>query len=93
MRMEAWGKQSKLIADLTFLRTYEFHDFECVVSQVDGRLECGGRHKASIPAAEEELDLDDTWDLKEYGPLSDIVPGQAKTNNLDFLVKLVKVGD
>ena len=91
--MKAWGTQSKLIAELTFLRTYEFHGFECKDSQVDGKLECGWRHKAAIQAAEEQLDEEDTWDTKVYGPLTDIAPGQTTTNNLDFIVKLVKEGD
>ena len=93
MRMKAWGKQSKLIAELTFLRTYEFHGFECKESHVDGKLECGWRHKAAIQAADEQLDEEDTWDTKVYGPLTDIAPGQTSTNNLDFIVKLMRIGD
>ena len=40
--------------------------------------------------AAEPLDAEDTWDSREYGPLSDIVPGKTKTNGSDFIAKLVK---
>ena len=93
MRMKAWNAQAKTVSELTFLHTYEFHGFECKVSQFDGKLECGWRLKAAIQAAEEELDEEDTWDIKVYGPLTDIHPGQTTTTNLDFIVKLVKAGD
>jgi hypothetical protein len=36
------------------------------------------------------LNPDATWDQKEYGPLTDINPGEEKTSNLNFLLKVVR---
>ena len=36
------------------------------------------------------LNPDATWDQREYGPLTDINPGEEKTSNLNFLLKVVK---
>jgi hypothetical protein len=91
MRMKAFGAQAKQIADLKFLTTHEFHGFECKPG-LKGDPECGWRHRAAIQPAEENLDNEDAWDGKEYGPLSDIRPGQTTTTNLSFIVKLVSEG-
>ena len=45
---------------------------------------------SAVEIAAEPLDADDTWDSREYGPLSDIVPGKTKTNGSDFIAKRVK---
>ena len=91
MRMKAFGAQAKQIADLTFLTTHEFHGFECKPG-LNGDPECGWRHRAAIQPAEENLDNEDAWDGKEYGPLTDIRPGQTTTTNLSFILKLVSEG-
>ncbi len=46
----------------------------------------------TVEAFPTNLNPEGTWDLKEYGPLSDISPGQDKSSNLHFLVKVVRMG-
>ena len=48
---------------------------------------------SAVEKAADPLDTEDTWDQREYGPLSDIVPGKTKTNGSDFIVKLLKEKD
>ena len=45
---------------------------------------------SAVAKAEQPLDAEDTWDSREYGPLSDIILGNTKTDGSDFIVKLVK---
>jgi len=40
LRMKAFGKQAKLISDLNFLSTDEFHGFECKEGLEGGPVEC-----------------------------------------------------
>ena len=40
--------------------------------------------------ADDPFDTGDTWDQREYAPLTDIVGGATRSNGLDFIVKLVR---
>ena len=46
-----------------------------------------------METADEPLDAGDTWDQREYAPLTDVVGGATRSNGLDFIVKLVKKKD
>ena len=43
-----------------------------------------------METADDPLDTGDTWDQREYAPLTDVVGGATRSNGLDFIVKLVK---
>ena len=103
LRIRAEFKQAKVISDLTFLGTYEFHGFLCTESQ-DGRSMCVTCYGSAIRTADEQLDDEFNWDETEYFPLSffqtfmassDIRTEQDMQFTIDwaFIVKLVKKED
>ena len=87
--MKAFGAQAKQLMELKFLGTYDFVSFQCELGH-GGKTECKMQKGSAVEKAAEPLDAEDTWDSREYGPLSDIVPGKTKTNGSDFIAKLVK---
>ena len=87
--MKAFGAQAKQLMELKFLGTYDYVTFKCELGH-GGKTECKMQKGSAVEKAAEPLDAEDTWDSREYGPLSDIVPGKTKTNGSDFIAKLVK---
>ena len=90
--MKAFGDQAKQLVALKFLGTYDFVSFQCELGN-GGKTECKMQKGSAVEKAADPLDTEDTWDQREYGPLSDIVPGKTKTNGSDFIVKLLKEKD
>ena len=43
-----------------------------------------------METADEPFDAGDTWDQREYAPLTDVVGGAIRSNGLDFIVKMVR---
>ena len=95
MRFKAWNAQATQLSDMSFMKTYEFIDFECKKNDYDNKLECNWKKGSSVqPAdAEKQLDAEDEWDEKTYAPLSDVRAGEKDTTNTQFIVKFTKAGD
>ena len=91
MRVKGFGAQADVIADLEFLSTFDFHNFK-IEKGLGVKFEAVVQKGGTVEANTTNLNPEDTWDVKEYGPLSDISPGQDKSSNLHFLVKVVRMG-
>ena len=93
MRFKAWNAQAKQLAEMTFMKTYEFIGFECKRNEFDLKLECNWKKGSAVQDSEQALDVDDEWDEKTYAPLSDIGPNPTETTNLQFILKFKKAGE
>ena len=92
MRMKGFGAQADAIANLEFLNTFDFHNFK-TEKGLGVKFEAVVQKGGCVENTPTTLNVEGTWDVKEYGPLSDISPGQDKSSNLHFLVKVVKMGE
>lgn len=90
--MTSFGAMAKNIAKLNFLGTFDFHNFK-VEKGFGVQFEAVPMKGAVVEDNETNLNPDATWDQKEYGPLTDINPGEDKTSNLHFLLKVLNTGD
>ena len=92
LRFKAFGDQTRQIIGLNLLGTYNCLSFRCEAGG-QGKNECKWVTGASVETADEPFDAGDTWDQREYAPLSDVVGGSTRSNGLDFIVKLVRKKD
>ena len=93
LRVKAFHPVAKHLAKSKFLDTFIFHNFK-VEKGFGVALEALPMKGGSIEPSEVKMNPDDTWDHKEYGPLTDINPGEINlTSNLNFILKIVQTGD
>ena len=93
LRLKSFGAMANRIAKLKFLETFDFHNFKVEKGfgvQFEAAPVKGG---AVVEENKINLNPDATWDQKEYGPLTDLQPGEEKSSNLNFLLKVVKRGE
>ena len=91
LRVKAFHPVAKQVANSKFLDTCVFHNFK-VEKGFGVALEALAMKGGFIEPREVKMNPDDTWDHKEYGPLTDINPGEDKTSNLNFILKIVQTG-
>ena len=91
LRVKAFHPLAKQVAKSKFLDTCVFHNFK-VDKGFGVALEALAMRGGFIEPHEVKMNPDDTWDHKEYGPLTDINPGEERTSNLNFILKIVKKG-
>ena len=92
MRMKGFGAYAETIANLEFLNMFDFHNFK-TEKGLGVKFEAVVQKGGCVENTRGNLNVEGTWDVKEYGPLSDVSPGQDKSSNLHFLVKVVKMGE
>ena len=81
MRMNGFGAQADIIADLEFLSTFDFHNFK-TEKGLGVKFEAVVQKGGTVEANSTNLNPEGTWDVKKYWPLADISPGQDKSSNL-----------
>ena len=89
LRMKGFGAQAKVIAKLEFLATFDFHNFQ-IEKRFGVQFEASPLKGATVEENPRNLNPDDTWDQREYGPLTDINPGEESSSNMNFLFKVLK---
>ena len=81
------------LSKLNFLKTYDFHNFKIDACCEGVALQAVALKGAWVEAKESNLDLHASWDLRVYGPLTDLMgpPFEDQTTDLHFLLKVVRV--
>ena len=92
LRLKSFGAMAKIIAKLKFLETFDFHNFK-VEKGFGVQFEATPVKGVVVEENKINLNPDATWDQKEYVPLTDINPGEEKSSNLNFLLKVLKRGE
>ena len=92
IRVKGFGDWARKLSGLSFLETVEFHQFR-VAKGYNGGLEASSGKTSNVDSVKTNLNPDNTWDQKEYGPLTDIDPGEEKPSQLNFLVKVLAKTD
>ena len=92
LRIKGFSNMAQKISELKFLGTFDFHQFRVEKGFSIG-LEATPVKGVVVDENQTNLNPDASWDQKEYGPLTDINPGEDKNLQLNFLLKVVAKTD